>query len=523
MRPFVVAVFIAASLAGAAQQQTRLSTDIIDTYTSMIASKPDNCDLYLSRALEYLSQGLTSPALSDLNDALRLCPKGDKDLRFEILSQRASVYEIQMDYTAALADLEAAAALKPDVPSLTVARARIFTGLGRYREARDEYNRYRRVNPRDASTLFGLAKVSALDGDTDAALAYANDAVEIAPRAGKSYLSLADLYILLGRSDEAITACIRAIDCNDDASGDALQKLVDMSRRSFPGVTGGLDKAINDNPSTGILYYIRAAIAQDHEHHASALADYDVIDGSGPFAGGALASSIAESLLALDLNDEALQVLRKAPAVMHDSEWHTLRAVALHRLGRNEDALTEIDSALALDADNVDAMEQRARILIALNRAAEASTQLAAAIMTEPSHRPLLYLLRSTVAPESLCDNLIEGAADLVFDPDDPASLRGFALLALGKTDEATVWANNLTRLSTAGDGVAMFTAACVLARADKPDEALNMLEAAIAAGYDNRHAVLSDTTPFISLEPLRSHKRFTSVTAPLQKSVKTQ
>lgn len=521
MRPFIVSVFIAASLSVAAQQQSRLSTDIIDTYTSMIASKPDNCDLYLSRAMEYLSQGLTSPALSDLNDALRLCPKGDKDLRFEILSQRASVYEMQMDYTAALSDLEAAAALKPDVPSLTVARARVYTGLGRYKEARDEYNRYRRVNPRDASTLFGLAKVAALDGDTDAAIAYANDGVEIAPRAGSSYIALADLYNLLDRSDDAITACIRAIGCNDNASGAALQKLVDMSRRSFPGVMGGLDKAINDNPTAGILYYIRAAIAQDHEHHARALADYNLIDGTGPFAGGSLAASIAESLLALDLNDEALRALLNAPVNIHDTGWHTLRATALHRLGRNEDALEEIDAALSLDADHVDAMERRARILIALDRRADASAQLAAAIMTDPSDRPLLYLLRSTVAGDTQRAGLIEGAADLVFDPDDPASLRGFALLALGKTDEAIVWANNLVRLSTVGDGTALFTAACLLAQADKPEEALDRLEAAIAAGYDNRHAVFSDTTPLISLAPLRGHKRFATVTAPLLELVK--
>lgn len=521
MRPFIVSVFIAASLSVSAQQQSRLSTDIIDTYTSMIASKPDNCDLYLSRAMEYLSQGLTSPALSDLNDALRLCPKGDKDLRFEILSQRASVYEMQMDYAAALVDLEAASALKPDVPSLTISRARVLTGLGRYKEARDEYNRYRRVNPRDASTLFGLAKVSALDGDTDAAIAYANDGVEIDPRSGSSYLSLADLYNLLGRTDEAITACIRAIGCNDNASGVALQKLVDMSRQSYPGVMGGLDKAINDNPTAGILYYIRAAIAQDHEHHARALADYDIIDGSGPFAGGTLATSIAESLLALDLNNEALQALRKAPAGIHDTGWHTLRAIALHRLGRNEDALTEIDTALSLDADNVDAMEQRARILIDLNRQAEAAAQLAAAIMTDPAKYPLLYLLRSTVVAEAQRENLIEGAADLVFDPDNPASMRGFALLALGKTDEAIVWANNLVRLSTVGDGTAMFTAACLLAQANRHDEALSRLEEAIAAGYDNRHAVLSDTTPLVSLAPLRSHERFAAITAPLLKPVK--
>ena len=75
-RSILISFAVAAALSVAAQDKSRLSTDIIDTYTEMIAASPSNCDLYLSRATEYASQGLLSAALIDLNDAMRLAPKG---------------------------------------------------------------------------------------------------------------------------------------------------------------------------------------------------------------------------------------------------------------------------------------------------------------------------------------------------------------------------------------------------------------------------------------------------------------
>lgn len=505
----LIALLIASAISASAQTQSRLSSDIIDTYTEMIAARPSEAGLYLSRATEYFSQGLLSPALTDLNDALRLAGKGDKELKFEILMQRAAVLERQRDYEGALSDIEAASEIFPDYSSLLLTRARILTSLSRYPEAREYYNRYKRLNPRSAEAIFGLAKVSGLEGDSDKALAYMNEGIDAAPRSGLSYLSASEIHTLLGRDDEAVADCIKAIACGDESSGIALQKLVDLSNENYSLVMTGLDRAITKSPTSGELYYLRATIAQDHDHHRNALTDFNRIDGVGPFAGGALGESMAESMLALAMPEDALSQLERVPAHLHGTSWHTLRAKILLSLGRREESLSESSAVLNSDPENIDAAETKVRALIALDRKEEALAEASAAILTDPVSRPVLYFLGASLANGARRERMIEEASELPFDPADPASLKGFAMLAAGQTDPALVWASSVGRFDTVGDGTAHFTAACLYAQADKPDEALAALEKALGAGFDNLYLIRSDNTHLISIAPLRSDLRF--------------
>lgn len=499
-RLLLLATAAASALFLSAQSQSFLSNDIIDTYSEMIAQRPDDSGLYLSRATEYLSQGLVSLALPDLNDALRLADKNDKELRFEILYQRSSVFEKQRDYEGALADILAASNLMPDVPDLILSKARIYTGLGKYPEARENYNRYRRLNPRSTEALFGLARVCALEGDSDKALAYMKEGVDVAPRAGQSYLSAAEIHTLLGRNDEAVADFIRAIACGDESASSALQSLVDRSNEDYPLVMAGLDRAISDSPTSGELYYMRATIAQDHDHHRHALADFQRIDGIGPFAGGALGESIAESLFALMETDEALNQLERVPPTLRGSSWHTLRSRILLFKGKAEEAVNEAVAALIVDPENIAASEAKARSLIAAGRKDDARAEIAGSIIDNPAGNPTLYFLGASLADGQRRESLIEEASLLPFDPADPSSLRGFALLAEGLEDQAFVWAASIDRFDTVRDGRAQFIAACLYSQAGKTEEAKKMLEKAEAAGFDNRYLIDKDSTPMISL-----------------------
>lgn len=509
MRIIIAACILLSALSLSAQEQSRLSTDIIDTYTAMIAAKPDNADLYLSRATEYASQGLLSAALTDLNDALRLAPKGDKDLRFEILSRRAGVDENMLDYDAAIADLDAAAALKPDIPSIVLARGRVLTALGRYDEAREAFNRYRRVDPRSADALFGLARLEARSGDTDRAIGFITDGINAAPNAGASYVAAAEVYDILGRRDEAISSLIRGLSADDAGAATALQRIVDMSYDGYPTVIAALDKAITDNPTAGELYYLRATIAQAHNHHRSALKDFDIISSSRPFADGVLGELMAESLFALTRYDEALSALDGVPARYHTPGWQTSRARVLSALDRNEDALYEVDMALTAEPENVEAMILKGRILGRLDRTADAGAIFAEAMMTDPSQSPELYILRaSTLADPRRTLTLTEGL-ELPYEAADPSSLRGPILVILGRKDEAEIWSNAVSRHDIASDGVAQIATAITLAQTGKSTEAVEALSRALAAGYDNLHIVLTDDLPGASLAPLRSLPEF--------------
>lgn len=512
IRRVLFSLLTASSIYVSAQDQSRLSTDIIATYSEMIAANPASADLYLSRATEYVSQGFLSPALSDLNDALRLVAKGDKELRFEILSQRALIQEKQKDYEAALADVEEAMRIFPDISSLTLTKARVLTGLGRFQEARDCYSSHRRINPRSTEAIFGLAKVSALEGNSDRALALMNEGIEVAPNAGESYVAAASIHSMLGRHEEEIADYISAIACGDDGAAVALQKLVDLSADNYPRVINGLNSAINKAPTAGELYFLRGTIAQDHDHHTAAIADFNLIDGSGPFAGGILGEAIAESQLALNKADGALAHLERVPNSARKDSWHELRARILSVLDRDEDALSEINEALLLAPSNVNALATKARILYRMGRNDEANAVVTEALMIDSSSVPEIYFIGMPTLSGQRKEMLLDEACELPYDPADPVSLRGFALLALGRTDEALVWASSVDRFDTTADGVAQFTAACLYAQAGKPEESLSSLKSAIDAGFDNVYLISVDTTPGISIEPLWTDTRFTEL-----------
>ncbi|MCM1028494.1 MAG: tetratricopeptide repeat protein [Pseudoflavonifractor sp.] len=479
-----------------AQDFNPVSDDIIATYTELIAKKPSSYDLYLSRATEYLSQGLTAPALSDLNEALRLVPKGEKEARFEILSQRASLYEMQMDYEAALADLVAAGEIIPGVPSVLMAKGRVLSELERYPEAMEAFNRVRRANPHDADAIFGLANAAALNGDSDMALKYAAEGVALDPGSSSSYITQAKIYEALGRDDEVIAQYIAAIGCNDKGAAEAMQALANLSYKGYHKMMTALEKAITDNPTSGTLRYLRATISQAHCHHASALADFNMINGAGPFADGSLGMFIAESEIALGHYDEALKALDALPSYMVNSEAATLRARALYLMGHNDEAIAAAQRAVD-DNQNPDAFFALGCALITAGHNEEASAAFASAIMLEPSNRPEAYFLRAPLVSEAQRRVLMEQALDLPFDPADPASLRGFALLASDRKEEALIWANSMMRFDAARDGVTHFMAACLLAHAQEPEKAREALSMAIRLGYDEGLTVADDKAPF--------------------------
>lgn len=494
-----------------AQTQSRLSSDIIDTYTRMIAEKPGSADLRLSRATEYASQGLLALALTDLDDALRIAPDGEKGIRFEILTQRAAIHERQMNLQLALDDINAAAGLYSDVPSLKLSRGRLLAALGRNTEAREAFNSYRRTDPRSSEALFGLAEIAAREGDSNTALGLADDAVEANGRTSEAFMRRAGIYEILRRPDEVVAEYIRALSCNDAGAADAMQKLADMSYDDYNTVTKGFDRAIDNAPTSGMLYLLRGTMAQAHEHHRQALADFETIDGTGPYTHGELNPGIAVSLIATARYEEAMERLDLTPGErgVRDADWYLLRARALRALGRTAEALAACDSAMTLNPDNPEGMAERARLLATLGRKDEAARQSAEMMMTAVNPMPKLYFLRASLMDKSRSDRLMEEVLELPFSPADPLSLRGFALLALGRTDEAIIWANSIMRHDTAHDGIADFTAACLFARAGKPEEALRALSTAIARGYDNMHMIHRDDTPGISIVPLRSNPAF--------------
>lgn len=483
-----------------AQTQADFSDDIIATYTDMIAAKPQSADLYVSRATEYISRGLLMPAAEDLRTALTLCNKSDKPLRFEILVRLADIEERRFDYASALSRLNEAVELYPEVPSVINSRAKLETTMGNYDAARADYMRLRKINPRNITPFFGLAKIAALQNDSETAHSYINQAYGLLPNASSTYIGHGEVLEILGRKNEAIAQYINALATGDAESGNALHKLESLSQENFPEVKEAFDKAIQKAPTAGMLYYFRGALSQAHNRHSEAIRDFDHINNSGPFAGGALNETIAESLIALNRPAEAKELLGTTSPRFRDAVWHNTMSQAMLDLNMADSAMVEADKALRLSPDMADAMISRSRALISLGDKPGALAAISEAILTNPNIPEAYFIKASLMAnPESTLRELLE----LDCSPTDPSSLRGFALLALKQEDQADGWIGGITLHGNDSDGSASYIAACYYAQRGDKDKSSKYLERAKAAGYDNPRSITTDTTPYISLNNL--------------------
>ncbi len=486
--------------AASAQTQADISDDIIATYTEMIAAKPQSADLYLSRATEYLSRGLLIPAADDLRSALNLSNKGDKPLRFEILTRLADIEEQQFDYANALTRLNEAVELFPEVPSVINSRAKLQTTMGNYDAARADFMRLRKLTPRSIAPFFGLAKLSALQNDSETAHSYINQAYGLLPNASATYIGHAEVLEILGRKNEAIAQYINALATGDAESGNALHKLESLSREDFPEVKQAFDQAIQKAPTAGMLYYFRGALSQAHNRHTEALRDFDHINNSGPFAGGALNQTIAESLIALNRPADAKKLLMEASPRYRDATWHNTMSQAMLDLNMADSAVVEADKALRLSPDMADAMISRSRALTSLGDKQGALAAISEAILTNPNIPEAYFIKASLMAnPEPALRELLE----LESSPTDPSSLRGFALLALNQEQQADGWIGGITLHGNDSDGMASYIAACYYAQRGDKAKSQKFLDSAKAAGYDNPRSITTDNTPYISLNNL--------------------
>ena len=111
----------------------------------------------------------------------------------------------------ALASLESALGLDPQDVEMRASKAQLLLQLGRHSEALAEARTALAKRPGDWRLLACAASAAQTEGQTDLAIDYWRQAVEINPLAPEHQLSLIGLLIRTGRLDEAETHCAKLL------------------------------------------------------------------------------------------------------------------------------------------------------------------------------------------------------------------------------------------------------------------------------------------------------------------------
>lgn len=521
IKSITLGVVLALSAAFTARAQSSyddpMSQALMKAFDELLEEDPRDPETLVRRAGLYYAHQDYIKALDDVNTAMKYYEPGDEESRYPAYQIRAKIYQRQKKYDDALADLNQVLKMSPQDFGTIFQRAQVLYELGRYQEANADYNLMLRLNPRSQDALLGLARVAVKQNNLGTANDLTDRAVALTPGRSEIYIGRAAVRELMGNQAGAVEDYITAISTDDVSTGSALRHLVALSRTDYPTVMAGLSSAISKAPRNGMFYFIRAMIAQGHCNYLAAIADYDKIINENLDSYPGLNGALAECYYYLGRYDRALLNADYAISATDDNEfYYVVKSRILRATGDSEGALAAAEKAIEKSPEDVDALIAQALAQVDLGQAADASVALSEAAMVNPEN-PELQILRGWVLGDyrkqaANAERAYEMVLDMDFDFDNVHSLRGFALLALDRKEQADKWMERVLETADDYDGAVNYYAACYYSQAGLPERALKCMEASLEKGYANYHNWTKANEANINCAPIRNEARFNAL-----------
>lgn len=512
----LIAVGIANILPASAQRSLNdpMTQAILAVYADELRENPGAYDVLLSRADEYNRHGEYLRALADLDQALQCIPASAPDAVLRARTLRALVNKSMGRGADALADLEAALLLAPESAPLLALKAQTEFDLGQISEAKSDYQRLMRVAPHSQDAYIGLAAVAVRENNLGIANELLERAVALDPNNANVYMRRAEVRTMMGNHNGAVDDLVLAISINP-ADSRPLNRLVDYASTNYPAAMNGLSAAVAAVPDNGMFRYLRAGIAQGHYHYLAALDDYNTIVARHLYDYPGIQAAIAQCLFALGRYDQALDNIDYALARdTNKTDYYTLRSKILRALGRNQEAVSAAAQAIAVDRENGDALAEMALAYTAAGQADQANALLGEAMLND-AENPVFPMLRAWLAENYLANpaaatQYYNMVADMDhFYAENPRSLKGFALYKLGQHDQARAWIDNILATADDHDGSVNYYAACMYNLLGDTDKALECTNRALDKGYADWHNWNDNADGIVNPGTLRDDLRF--------------
>ena len=491
---------------------------VLEVYEKQLKEDPTDYRVWLNRANEYYRHNEYMRALNDVDNALKYCPGKETDDRTMALMLRANIY-IQTDRPdQALDDLNSVIALDKDHYVAIYQRANTLYGKGDYSAAKADYQRLARLNSRSPEALVGLARIAVKENNLGMANEYLEQAIANDPNNSELYVRRATVRRDMGNHQGAVDDLILAL-AVDARNGRAMAILVDYGNINYPAVMAGLTNAMSQAPNVSMYPYMRAMIAQHHYHYKAALNDYQLIVDKKLEEYQGIWRSMAECRFAMGQFDEALRDVDHALALDRNAgEAALLRAKILRAMGRFEEAKTQAAQASAMLPGSIPALNELGLTYVSLENWKEAADLFAETTMMagETPEAQKCFLLRAwvlgsflnqPVAAKGFYSKVAEIATENVKDVNSQM-LGAFGSAFAGDKDLAAKRASELAEMNDSNPYL-LYLAACFFAQQEDFDTALNYAEKSLKAGYANYYDWAYESDARVNVAPLRNDLRF--------------
>lgn len=509
-------IAVLCSMAAMAQDSDVLFRDkitdaVMKVYDDQLAKDPNDYNTLFARAHQHFYNGEYTAAITDVNQAMLLTPKTDKELRFDEHILRARISDARQDYAGALADLRLAQDLQPKSLACTDLIAKINLRAGNLNAAEKAFKTILHSESMNYDAMFGLAQVEQARGNTKAAIEHVSKAVDLFRVEPQVYVNRADIYTRQGNMDAAIKDLLKGMTVGD--GGIAAQRLFDLSDTHYDEVMNALATMADQSADQGGLYrYLRANIAIDHCRYGQALRDLNYVKSNGLYSSHALYYNLAKCYLELARFDEALlaadQALNRDPS---QPEYYLVKALAEYHVGEGghfDAAMEALNRCSAVAPQYVPMLIAKASLLSSVGKDKDALGYLNAAVANEPGNAEALLARAAVLKRLNYLQLVMKDYNMITRLSDDVYDLKGFGLNELGRDSDALRWLQGITSSNLPG-GENFYYAALFMAQRGDNFKAMEYLQKAVDLGYGSRYRMEIDELSPVNLKALRAEPGF--------------
>lgn len=509
-------IAILLSMTGIAQDSDVLFRDkitdaVMKVYDDQLAKDPNDYNTLFARAHQHFYNGEYTAAITDVNQAMLLTPKTDKELRFDEHILRARISDARRDYTSALADLRLAQELQPKSLACTDLIAKINLKAGNLNAAEKAFKTILRAEAMNYDAMYGMAQVEQARGNTKGALEHVSKAVDLFRAEPQVYVNRADIYTRQGNVDAAIKDLLKGMTVGD--GGIAAKCLFDLSDTHYDDVMNSLATMADQSVDQGGLYrYLRANIAIDHSRYGQALRELNYVKRNGLYSNHTLYYNLAKCYLELARFDEALssadQALNRDPS---QPEYYLVKALAEYNLGDGghyDAAMETLNRCSAVAPQYVPMLIAKASLLSSAGKDKDALGYLNAAVANEPGNAEALLARAAVLKRLDYLRLAMNDYSTITRLSDDVYDLKGFGLNEMGRDGDALRWLQHITSSNLPG-GENFYYASLFMALRGDNYKAMEYLQKAVDQGYGSRYRLEFDELSPVNLKALRTEPGF--------------
>ena len=515
-RTFILSIVAALCALNAGAQSSdavlrdKITSAVMKVYDEELTKNPNDYNTLFARAHQHFYNGEYVSALADVNQAILLTPKSDKELRFDEHILRARISDARMDYAGALSDLLMAQELEPKSLACTDLIAKTNLKAGNLNAAEKAFKAILRAESMNYDAMYGLAQVELARGNNQAAIEQVDKAVGLFHAEPQVYVNRADIYSRQGNVEAAVNNLLRGMTVGD--GGVAAQRLFELSDVHYDEVMRSLAALADASSDAGTYRYLRANIAMDHLHFGQALSDFNYIQRNNLYGSHGMYNNMAKCYLELGRFDDALNYANQALSMTSsEPEYYLVKALATFYAGdgnNHDDAMQVLEECSAIAPQYVPMLMTKAALLVAKGQENEALGYLNAAVANEPDNAQALMTRGLLLKKLDLANLAVKDFNTMILLSDESFDLKGLALSELGRDNEALKWLNDITRVQLPG-GENFYYAAVLMAMRGDNFKAMEYVQKALDNGFGSVYQLKYDVLSLVGLSSLRSDPDF--------------